>query len=305
MRENAKSRKGIILAGGFGTRFYPATRSTSKQLLPVYDKPMIYYPLSTLMLGGITEILIITWPQEAELFKKLLGDGSHWGVQLSYATQSHPRGIAEAFMIAENFIADDNVCLMLGDNILYGEGIASTLQAASEAQMGATIFGYYVKDPERYGVLAFDENNNIKDIIEKPKHPPSNFAAIGLYFYDNEVVKIAKDLKPSARGELEITDVSRVYLQNKTLEVVKLGRGVAWLDTGTPDAWLEASNFIQILEHRQGLKIGCPEEVAFRKGYIDATQLKELAEPLLKSGYGQYLNRLLLELEPCSSQIQN
>lgn len=288
-------RKGIILAGGFGTRFYPATRSISKQLLPVYDKPMIYYPLSTLMLGGMQDILIITWPSEIALFQRLLGDGSQWGIRLHYATQSEPRGIAEAFIIAEDFIGKDPVCLMLGDNILYGEGIASTLQAVSRDTTGATIFGYYVKDPERYGVIDFDEEGRVTDLIEKPKTPPSNYAAIGLYFYDNSVIAKAKNLKPSARGELEITDLSRSYLKSNALRVETLGRGVAWLDTGTPDAWLEASNFIQILEHRQGLKIGCPEEVAFRKGYISEQALHQLAEPLLKSGYGQYLKSLVLE----------
>lgn len=286
-------RKGILLAGGFGTRFYPATRSISKQLLPVYDKPMIYYPLSTLMLSGIKQILIITWPNEIELFRKLLGDGSQWGIELQYATQQEPRGIAEAFIIGEKFIGHDSICLMLGDNILYGEGVASTLQAASESQ-GATIFGYYVNDPERYGVIEFNAEGNIVDIVEKPKNPLSNFAAIGLYYYDNQVINLAKQLKPSARGELEITDLSKMYLEKNQLNVKKFGRGVAWLDTGTPAAWLEAANFIQILENRQGLKIGCPEEIAFRKGYIDEKQLHVLAEPLLKSGYGQYLKSLML-----------
>jgi glucose-1-phosphate thymidylyltransferase len=290
-------RKGILLAGGFGTRFYPATRSISKQLLPVYDKPMIYYPLSTLMLAGLRDIAIITWPHEVELFQRLLGDGSQWGIRLHYLTQSKPSGIAEAFIIAEDFIGKDSVCLMLGDNILYGEGIGKALEEADAEPDGATLFGYYVNDPERYGVLDFDAQGNVLDIVEKPKHPPSHYAAIGLYFYDNDVIEIAKHLKPSPRGELEITDLSRVYLNQKKLKLKKLGRGVAWLDTGTPPAWLEAANFIQILEHRQGLKIGCPEEVAYRKNYINDHQLSQLAEPLLKSGYGQYLKSLILEKE--------
>lgn len=282
-------RKGIILAGGHGTRFYPATRSVSKQLLPVYDKPMIYYPLSTLMLAGIKDILLITLPHELDLFERLLGDGSQWGIRLSYAAQAVPHGIAQAFIIAESFIGDDSVCLMLGDNILYGEGIAQLLQKIAAEPQGATIFGYYVSDPERYGVIAFDAQQNPIDIVEKPKQPPSNYAAIGLYFYDNSVIEMAKRLTPSDRGELEITDISRIYLQQKKLTVQRLGRGVAWLDTGTPASWLEAANFIQILENRQGLKIGCPEEVAWRMGYIDVKHLLQLANPLLKSGYGKYL----------------
>lgn len=288
-------RKGILLAGGYGTRFYPATRSISKQLLPVYDKPMIYYPLSTLMLAGIRDILIITWQHEMPLFQNLLGDGSQWGIRIQYAAQQKPRGIAEAFILAEKFIGKDPVCLMLGDNILYGEGVGKALQEADAQKEGATLFGYYVNDPERYGVIDFDSDGKVIDIVEKPKNPPSNYAAIGLYFYDHHAVEIAKNLKPSPRGELEITDLSRVYLQNRQLHLKKLGRGVAWLDTGTPASWLEASNFIQILEHRQGLKIGCPEEVAYRKKYIDEEQLQRLAEPLLKSGYGQYLQALVEE----------
>ena len=291
MREH--SRKGILLAGGHGTRFYPATRSISKQLLPVYDKPMIYYPLSTLMLAGIKEILLITWAHEIELFKKLLGDGSQWGIRLEYAAQNQPRGIADAFIVAEEFIGQNSVCLMLGDNVLYGEGMATILEQAAQQKRGATIFGYYVNDPERYGVICFNEKNEPVDIVEKPLKPLSNYAAIGIYFYDNRVIDIAKKLMPSKRGELEITDVTRVYLKEKTLNISRLGRGVAWLDTGTPVSWLEASNFIQILEHRQGLKIGCPEEVAWRMGYITSEQLVQLAEPLLKSGYGQYLQKLV------------
>lgn len=286
-------RKSIILAGGHGTRFYPATRSISKQLLPVYDKPMIYYPLSTVMLAGMRDILLITLPHELSLFKRLLGDGSQWGIRLSYATQEVPKGIAEAFIIAESFIGKDPVCLMLGDNILYGQGMDDVLQMASKQQEGATVFGYYVNDPERYGVICFDEQGQPYDIVEKPQQPASNYAAIGLYFYDNQVVDIAKQLTPSKRGEIEITDVSRVYLQQQKLQVKKLGRGVAWLDTGTPSSWLEAANFIQILENRQGLKIGCLEEIAWRMGYIDAEQLLALAHPLLKSGYGQYLVNLV------------
>lgn len=288
-------RKGILLAGGFGTRFYPATRTISKQLLPVYDKPMIYYPLSTMMMSGIRDILIITWPHEMPLFQKLLGNGSQWGIHLEYLPQTKPRGIAEAFIIGEDFIGKNSVCLMLGDNILYGQGIPAALREVSATQHGATLFGYYVNDPERYGVFDFDDAGNVVDIVEKPRNPPSSYAAIGLYFYDNQVVEIAKSLKPSSRGELEITDLASIYLQKKQLSVKKLGRGVAWLDTGTPSAWLEAANFIQIMENRQGLKIGCPEEIAYRQGYIDEDQLCTLAEPLLKSGYGKYLKSLVVE----------
>lgn len=285
--------KAIILAGGHGTRLYPATRSISKQLLPVYDKPMIYYPLSTVMLSGIRDILIITLPHELALFKRLLNDGSQWGINLNYATQETPRGIAEAFIIGESFVGDDSVCLMLGDNILYGEGVAALLQDTATQVQGATIFGYYVNDPERYGVIYFDELGKPYDIVEKPKLPQSNYAAIGLYYYDNTVIEVAKKITPSDRGELEITDISRYYLQKENLSVRKLGRGVAWLDTGTPTSWLEAASFIQILEHRQGLKIGCVEEVAWRMGYISTSELIQLSKPLLKSGYGQYLMQLV------------
>lgn len=281
--------KGILLSGGLGTRLYPATHSISKQLLPIYDKPMIYYPLSTLMLAGIQDILVITTPHEAHLFKQLLGDGAQWGIHIRYASQPEPKGIAQALLIGEDFIGDDSVCLVLGDNILYGEGIAQLLQQSAQQENGATIFGYYVSDPERYGVIHFDDEDNPVDIVEKPAKPLSNYAAIGIYFYDNDVVNIAKQLTPSARGELEITDVSRAYLKQNRLRVNKFGRGVAWLDTGTHSSLLEAANFIQILEHRQGLKIGCPEEVAWRMNYIDTVQLHALAKPLLKSGYGQYL----------------
>jgi glucose-1-phosphate thymidylyltransferase len=281
--------KGIILAGGQGTRLYPATRAISKQLLPVYDKPMIYYPLTTLMQAGIHEILIITTPHEVHMFKALLGDGSQWGIQLSYATQAEPRGIAEAFIIGESFIGNDAVCLILGDNILYGDGLNERLQAAAKETKGATIFGYYVSDPERYGVITFDQHQQPLDIIEKPTTPASHYAVIGLYFYDNQVIEIAKQLKPSARGELEITDINRHYLATKQLHVEKLGRGTAWLDTGTHKSLLDASNFIYVLEQRQGLKIGSPEEVAWRMGLIPLQQLNQLAKQLTKSGYGEYL----------------
>ena len=281
--------KGIILAGGQGTRLYPATLAISKQLLPVYDKPMIYYPLTTLMQAGIRDILIITTPHELHMFKTLLGDGSQWGVTLSYATQEKPRGIAEAFIIGEAFIGSDSVCLVLGDNILYGDSLNERLQAAAKQTQGATIFGYYVSDPERYGVITFDENQEPLDIIEKPTHPASHYAVIGLYFYDNQVINMAKKLKPSARGELEITDINRHYLAQKQLHVEKLGRGTAWLDTGTHKSLLDASNFIYVLEQRQGLKIGSPEEVAWRMGLIHSQQLNHLATKLTKSGYGEYL----------------
>jgi len=281
--------KGILLAGGSGTRLYPVTHSISKQLLPVYDKPMIYYPLATLMLAGLRDILIITTPNEEYLFRQLLGDGAQWGISLTYATQAQPRGIAEGFLIAENFIGRDPVCLMLGDNILYGEGVAQALQDAAQQTTDATVFSYYVSDPERYGVVHFNTKGQPSEIVEKPTQPKSHYAVIGIYFYDNSVVDIAKQLRPSARGELEITDISRIYLTQQRLRVCKLSRGVAWLDTGTHDSLLEAANFIRILEHRQGLKIGCPEEIAWRMGYINAEQLLALAKPLLKSGYGKYL----------------
>ncbi len=285
--------KGILLAGGNGTRFYPATRIISKQLLPVYDKPMLYYPLTALMLAGIRDILIITWEHERALFQKLLGDGHQWGIRLQYASQDKPRGIADAFVVGEEFIGNDPVCLMLGDNILYGDRIPAQLQFAAQKTNGGTIFAYYVQDPERYGVVRFDENNRPVEIVEKPTKYLSSYAAIGLYFFDNRVVEWAKQLKPSRRGELEVTDIARMYLSEQALEVIQIGRGVAWLDMGTPSSWLEAANFIQILEHRQGLKVGCPEEVAWRMGYITSSQLLSLAEPLLKSGYGQYLQKLL------------
>ncbi len=290
--------KGIILAGGSGTRLHPATLSVSKQLLPVYDKPMVYYSLSTLMLAGLREILVITTPHEQHFFKNLLGDGSQWGLALHYAAQPEPAGIAQAFLIGENFIGNDAVSLVLGDNIFYGEGLAHLLQQAATQTTGATVFGYRVKDPERYGVIRFDADDQPCEIIEKPKNPPSHYAVVGLYFYDNNVIDIAKSLKPSARGELEITDVNQHYLQHKQLRVHKLNRGTAWLDTGTPDALMEAAHFIQVLEHRQGLKLSCPEEIAWRMGYISGQQLQHLAEPLCKSGYGQYLLSLLEEAYP-------
>jgi glucose-1-phosphate thymidylyltransferase len=285
--------KGIILAGGLGTRLYPTTRSISKQLLPVYDKPMIYYPLCTLMHAGIQDILVITTPHEQTMFKQLLGDGTQWGINLSYATQDNPEGIAQAFIIGEKFINNDSVCLVLGDNILYGDGLSERLRAAATQPSGATIFGYYVSDPERYGVISFDAQDRPIDIVEKPTTFVSPYAVIGLYFYDNQVSKIAKQLKPSARGELEITDINRHYLKQQQLHVEKLGRGTAWLDTGTHKSLLDAANFISVLEQRQGLKIGSPEEMAWRMKLIDDAQLKALAAPQIKSGYGEYLLDLL------------
>lgn len=289
----ASGMKGIILAGGQGTRLYPATRSISKQLLPIYDKPLIYYPLSTLISSGICEILIITTPQEQSMFQHLLGDGSQWGISLQYAVQPKPEGIAQAFIIAESFIGTDSVCLILGDNLFYGDGLSEQLRDAALDESGATIFGYYVSDPERYGVIVFDENKEPIDLVEKPEHPQSHYAVIGLYFYDHHVVEIAKALKPSARGELEITDINRHYLKEKKLKVKLLGRGIAWLDTGTHKSLLDASNFIAVLEERQGLRIGSPEEVAWRMKLIDDEALRALAQDLLKSGYGQYLLDLL------------
>jgi glucose-1-phosphate thymidylyltransferase len=283
--------KGILLAGGLGTRLYPVTSTLSKQLLPVYDKPMVYYPLSTLMFAGIRDILVISTPHDLPLYQNLLGDGSQWGLNLQYAAQPEPAGIAQAFLIGERFIGQDKVALVLGDNVLYGHGVPELLQDAI-LRPGATLFGYHVHDPERYGVVEFDANGAAIDIIEKPAQPPSNYAVIGLYFYDNTVIDITRDLSPSVRGELEITDVNRAYLAQKKLHVEKLGRGVAWLDTGTHDSLLEASNFIQVLEKRQGLKIGSPEEVAWRMGYITTEQLHLLAKSLIKSGYGRYLMEL-------------
>ncbi|MEC7972744.1 MAG: glucose-1-phosphate thymidylyltransferase RfbA [Pseudomonadota bacterium] len=285
--------KGIILAGGSGTRLYPLTISVSKQMLPIYDKPMIYYPLSILMLAGIREILIITTPEDQSAFRTLLGDGQKWGLSLSYAVQPKPEGLAQAFIIGKNFIGSDNCCLILGDNIFYGHGLSEILIESSTLKDGATVFGYYVNDPERYGVVAFDESGLAKSIVEKPSKPESNWAVTGLYFYDNEVISIAESIKPSDRGELEITDVNRVYLEHNSLKVQQLGRGFTWLDTGTHESLLQASEFVRTVEDRQGLKIACLEEIAFKRGFIDAAKVSELAEPLLKSGYGQYLMALI------------
>ena len=287
--------KGIILAGGSGTRLYPITKGVSKQLLPVYDKPMIYYPLSVLMLAGIQEILIISTPEDLPNFEKLLGDGSEIGLKLSYKEQPSPDGLAQAFIIGEEFIGTDDVCLVLGDNIFYGVGFSGILQNARKnvAEGKSTVFGYYVNDPERYGVAEFDTNGNVISIEEKPKDPKSNFAVVGLYFYTNDVVQIAKNTQPSERGELEITSVNQTYLQHKTLQVELLGRGFAWLDTGTHDSLMEAGQFIETIEKRQGLKVACLEEIAYRMKYINAQQVRKLAEPLKKNGYGKYLLNLI------------
>jgi glucose-1-phosphate thymidylyltransferase len=286
-------KKGIILAGGSGTRLHPLTLAVSKQLMPIYDKPMIYYPLSTLMLAGIRDVLVITTPHDQEPFKRLLSDGKRWGMNLRYAVQPSPDGLAQAFLIGRDFIAGDPCALVLGDNIFYGHGVSGLLDTAARREQGATVFGYYVVNPEAYGVAEFDPSGKVVGLEEKPKKPKSNYAVTGLYFYDNQVVKLAESLKPSARGELEITDLNRLYLEQGSLHVEVFGRGVAWLDTGTHDSLMQAANFIHTIEARQGLKVACPEEIAFRKGWIGKTEVLALAEPLKKTGYGQYLIDLI------------
>lgn len=287
--------KGIILAGGSGTRLYPITRALSKQLIPIYDKPMIYYPMSVLMLAGIQDIMIISTPTDTPRFKELFGNGNDLGLNIEYAVQEQPNGLAEAFVIGADFIGDDSVCLILGDNIYYGGGLSEMLQRAAQKETGATVFGYHVNDPERFGVVDFDENMHAKSIVEKPEHPASNYAVTGLYFYDNQVVDIAKNIKPSPRGELEITDINKAYLEKGQLDVELMGRGFAWLDTGTHDSLQEASSFIATVQKRQNLKVACLEEIAYRMNYIDKAKVIELAQPLKKNDYGQYLLRLVKE----------
>ena len=289
------SYKGIILAGGSGTRLHPVTKAISKQLIPIYDKPMVYYPLTTLMLAGIKEILVISTPTDLPMYKKVLGDGSQWGIRLEYAEQPRPEGLAQAFIIGKKFLAGSPACLILGDNIFYGHGLVDSLKKAVSSETGATIFGYWVRDPQRYGVIEFDKAGKVISIEEKPQKPKSNYAAVGLYFYDSQVCDIAATIKPSARGEFEITDLNNAYWKNNKLQVELFGRGIAWLDTGTPESMLQAANFVQTVQQRQGLMIACPEEIAFHLGLIDVKQLIKLAEPLAKNWYGQYLLALVDE----------